>query len=94
MEASSPFSCKKHSKLWLENVEYAGEYFSPRKKNDFHTITLDWFKAEMKDYRLKVTIAPIKKRMKDLSNLLSPLVTSSTSFISASSNLSIWERVL
>ena len=53
------FSCSNYSKPWLENVEYAGEYYyPPREKKDFHTITLYWFKAEMKDNCLKVTFEP------------------------------------
>ena len=32
-----------------------GEYFyPPREANDFHTITTDWFKAEMSGNKLKV----------------------------------------
>ena len=45
-----------HSSPWIENAVSAGEYhYPPREANDYHTITADWFKAEIKGNQLKVT---------------------------------------
>lgn len=55
------FSCKNYSKPWLYDAQYAGEYYHPLVEDneyhtiDWHTISLDWFKAEIKDNQLKVT---------------------------------------
>ena len=50
------FSCQNYSLPWMGNAVSNGEYFSPpREENDYHTITADWFKAEIKGNQLKVT---------------------------------------
>ena len=49
------FSCRNYSAPWMEWAESNGEYYyPPRDKNDYHTITADWFKAEMNGNKLKV----------------------------------------
>lgn len=49
------FSCRNYSSPWIENAMSNGEYFyPPREANDFHTITTDWFQAEMSGSKLKV----------------------------------------
>ena len=55
------FSCQNYSSPWIENAMSNGEYFyPPREANDFHTITTDWFKAEMSRNKLKVILEPNK----------------------------------
>ena len=50
------FVCRNYSSPWIENAVSAGEYhYPPREANDYHTITADWFKAEIKGNQLKVT---------------------------------------
>lgn len=50
------FSCRNYSSPWIENAEFAGEYYyPPREGNNYHTVTTDWFYAEMKGNKLKVT---------------------------------------
>ena len=50
------FSCRNYSSPWIENAEFAGEYFfPPREENNYHAITTDWFHAELKGNKLKVT---------------------------------------
>ena len=49
------FSCQNYSSPWIEHAESDGEYyFPPREANDYHTISADWFKAEIKGNQLKV----------------------------------------
>ena len=49
------FSCQNYSSPWIENAMSNGEYFyPPRESNDYHTITTDWFKAEISGNKLKV----------------------------------------
>ena len=50
------FTCRNYSAPWIENAE-SGEnyYFPPREDNIFHTITADWFKAEIVGNKLSVT---------------------------------------
>ena len=49
------FSCRNYSSPWLENAMSNGEhYFPPREAKDYHTITADWFKAEISGNKLKV----------------------------------------
>ena len=58
------FSCKNYQHPWIADAEYAGEYYNPDVQDDeYHTInrqklSLDWFKAEIKDNLLKVTFEP------------------------------------
>ena len=50
------FSCRNYSSPWIENAEFAGEYFfPPREENNYHAITTDWFHAKLKGNKLKVT---------------------------------------
>ena len=50
------FTCRNYSAPWIENAEYGGNYyFPPRENNNFHTITTDWFKAEIVGNKLCVT---------------------------------------
>ena len=50
------FTCYNYSAPWIENAESGGNYyFPPREDNNFHTITADWFKAEINGNKLKVT---------------------------------------
>ena len=50
------FSCRNYSSPWMENAVSAGEhYYPPREANDYHSITADWFKAEINGNKLKVT---------------------------------------
>ena len=49
------FSCQNYSSPWIEDALSNGEhYYPPREANDYHTITTDWFKAEMSGNKLKV----------------------------------------
>lgn len=58
------FSCKNYSDPWISNVRYARKYYYPiavdkeYDETDWYTISLDWFKAEIKDNLLKVTFEP------------------------------------
>lgn len=53
------FSCENYSSPWIENAEYGGEwYFPPREESNYHTIKTDWFNAELKGNKLKVTFEP------------------------------------
>lgn len=50
------FSCLNYSHPWMGNASSAGEYYyPPREANDYHSITADWFKAEISGKKLKVT---------------------------------------
>ena len=50
------FTCRNYSAPWIDNAEYGGNYyFPPRENNNFHTITTDWFKAEIVGNKLSVT---------------------------------------
>ncbi len=49
------FSCWNYSSPWMENAVSNGVYYlPPRESNDYHTITADWFKAEISGNKLKV----------------------------------------
>ena len=49
------FSCRNYSGPWMSEAVSNGEYFyPPRESNDYHTITTDWFKAEISGNKLKV----------------------------------------
>lgn len=49
------FTCHNYSSPWLENAVANGEYYyPPREANDYHTISADWFKAEIDGNKLKV----------------------------------------
>ena len=50
------FTCCNYSAPWIENAE-SGEnyYFPPREEGIYHTITADWFKAEIVGNKLSVT---------------------------------------
>ena len=49
------FSCRNYSGPWIEIATSNGQYFyPPRESNDYHTITTDWFKAEISGNKLKV----------------------------------------
>ena len=53
--AEFTFSCRNYSAPLMQEAESNGEYcFPPREANDYHTITTDWFKAEMSGTKLKV----------------------------------------
>ncbi len=50
------FTSYNYSAPWIENAESGGNYyFPPREDNNFHTITADWFKAEIVGNKLSVT---------------------------------------
>ena len=50
------FLCRNYSSPWIANAVSEGEYYyPPREANNYHTITADWFKAEIKGNLLKVT---------------------------------------
>jgi hypothetical protein len=50
------FTCRNYSAPWLENAESGGNYyFPPREEDNYHTITADWFKAEIVGNKLSVT---------------------------------------
>ena len=50
------FTCRNYSSPWIDNAVSAGEhYYPPREANDYHSITADWFKAEINGNKLKVT---------------------------------------
>lgn len=50
------FTCRNYSAPWIENAESGDKYyFPPREDNIFHTITADWFKAEIVGNKLSVT---------------------------------------
>ena len=49
------FSCQNYSSPWIENAVSNGKnYYPPREANDYHTISADWFKAEMSGNKLTV----------------------------------------
>lgn len=49
------FSCQNYSSPWIEDAESDGEYYyPPREADDYHTISADWFKAEISGNKLKV----------------------------------------
>lgn len=49
------FACQNYSKPWIEDVTFNGKYYiPPRELNDYRTITVDWFKAEISGNKLKV----------------------------------------
>ena len=49
------FSCLNYSQPWMENAMSNGEYYyPPLEANDYHTITNDWFKAEITGNKLIV----------------------------------------
>ena len=58
------FSCKNYSDPWISTVRYARKYYYPiavdkeYDETDWYTISLDWFKADIKDNLLKVTFEP------------------------------------
>lgn len=49
------FSCKNYSSPWIEEAVSNGNYYyPPRKGNNYHVITTDWFKVEISGNKLKV----------------------------------------
>ena len=49
------FSCQNYSSPWMENAASNGKnYYPPREANDYHTISADWFKAEISGNKLTV----------------------------------------
>ena len=49
------FSCRNYSSPWMENGMSAGEYYyPPREANNYHSITAEWFKAEIIGNKLMV----------------------------------------
>ena len=49
------FSCQNYAYPWIEDVTFNGKYyFPPLELNDYRTITVDWFKAEISGNKLKV----------------------------------------
>ena len=50
------FTCHNYSAPWIENAESGGNYYFPsREEGIYHTITMDWFKAEIVGNKLNVT---------------------------------------
>ena len=49
------FACQNYSKPWIADALFNGKYYiPPRELNDYRTITVDWFKAEISGNKLKV----------------------------------------
>jgi hypothetical protein len=49
------FACQNYSKPWIADALFNGKYyFPPLELNDYRTITVDWFKAEISGNKLKV----------------------------------------
>lgn len=49
------FSCRNYSSPWIEGAaSNEGYYYPPREENNYHTITADWFKAEINGNKLRV----------------------------------------
>lgn len=49
------FACQNYSKPWIADALFNGKYyFPPRELDDYRTITVDWFKAEISGNKLKV----------------------------------------
>ena len=49
------FSCQNYAYPWVAEVKLNGKYyFPPLELNDYRTITVDWFKAEISGNKLKV----------------------------------------
>ncbi len=49
------FSCKNYSSPWISDAESRGEhYFPSHEVNDYHTVSADWFKAEINGNKLTV----------------------------------------
>jgi hypothetical protein len=60
--ATFTFSCRNYSRPWIEQAASGDRYFLPdREKGDFHTITADWFRAEVVGNKLTVSFEPNKK---------------------------------
>lgn len=58
------FSCRNYSRPWIEQAASGDRYFLPdRESGDFHTITADWFRAEVVGNKLTVSFEPNKKPM-------------------------------
>ena len=50
------FTCHNYSAPWIENAESGGNYYFPsREEGMYHSITMDWFKAEIVGNKLNVT---------------------------------------
>ena len=50
------FTCHNYSAPWIENAESGGNYYFPsREEGIYHSITMDWFKAEIVGNKLNVT---------------------------------------
>lgn len=49
------FSCQNYAYPWIAEAMFNGKYyFPPLELNDYRTITVDWFKAEISGNKLKV----------------------------------------
>ena len=49
------FACQNYAYPWVAEVKLNGKYyFPPLELNDYRTITVDWFKAEISGNKLKV----------------------------------------
>ncbi len=57
--AEYSFTCSNYPSPWIAYAESNGEHFYPPiNENDYRTITTDWFKAEIKGNKLKITFEP------------------------------------
>ena len=53
---TTTFTCRNYSAPWLDNAKSGTNYYyPPREENRYHTITADWFKAEIVGNKLSVT---------------------------------------
>ena len=53
------FACANYSAPWIEYAHSGDLYYHPnREENEYHTVSVDWFNAEISGNRLKVTFEP------------------------------------
>ena len=53
--AEFTFTCQNYTFPWIESAVSNGAYFfPPREDNNYHTVSADWFKAEINGNQLKV----------------------------------------
>lgn len=51
------FFCRNYPSPWISSAKLNGKYYYPNEEaNDYWTITVDWFKAEINDNKLTVVV--------------------------------------
>lgn len=53
------FTCRNYSKPWIESAESGEKYYYPeREKDDYHTISADWFTAKIVGTEFNISFKP------------------------------------